>query len=259
MVPLGEALERLKAGAGLPRRSVALTFDDGYADNLTLAVPLLERLALPATFFLVPGFLSKAARPWWEDLACALNTATRPALEWEGDSYPLRDSRARSSAYASLTPRLQFRSAAARGEAMTEIVERLRPSRPLPDLIMGWDGARELVRRGFDVQAHTMTHAVLSEETAEEQQRDLRMARDELERALDVEITTVAYPHGTARHYDRDTLTAAALAGYRWGLTTREGFSRSDTPALELRRCVMYPERGVRDLMAQLRYSIGRN
>jgi len=142
---------------------------------------------------------------------------------------------------------------------MTELVERLRPSRPLPDLMMGWEGARELVRRGFDVQAHTMAHAVLSEETAEEQQADLRKARDELERELGVEITTIAYPHGTARHYDGDTLTAAALAGYRWGLTTREGVSRPHTPPLELRRCVMYPERGVRDLLAQLRYAIGSN
>jgi peptidoglycan/xylan/chitin deacetylase (PgdA/CDA1 family) len=257
VVPLGWALEQLESGARLPPRSVAITFDDGYADNLILAVPLLERLGLPATFFLVPGFLSNAARPWWEDLACAVNTATRRLVDWEGTRYILSDARSRSSAYASLTRRLQFRSSAAREAAVTELIDRLRPSQSLPDLMMGWDGAREVARRGFDVQSHTMAHAVLGEETAEAQQRDLRMARGELERELGIEVTTIAYPHGTLKHYNSDTIAAAGVAGYRWGLTTREGLSTPATPRMELRRCVMYPERGVRDLFAQARYLIG--
>lgn len=259
VVPLGWALERLKRGAVLPPRSVAITFDDGYADNLTMAVPLLERHALPATFFLVPDFMSKTARPWWEDLACAVMTATRSVLEWEGTRYLLIDRRGRSSAYASLTRRLQSRSSGARQTAMVELLDRLAPSRALPELIIGWDGARELVQRGFDVQSHTMAHAVLSQEEIEEQERDLRTARAELARELGVEVTTIAYPHGTDRSYNSGTTAAAARAGYRWGLTTQEGFCRPDTPPLEFRRCVMYPERGIRDLVAQLRYLKGSN
>src|SRR5688572_9588150 len=57
VVPLEESLRALAAGDQLPPRAVALSFDDGYRDNLDLAVPLLERLDLPATFFLVPGML----------------------------------------------------------------------------------------------------------------------------------------------------------------------------------------------------------
>ena len=59
VVHLGEALDALSAGQKLPSRAVALTFDDGYCDNLEIAVPLLERFGVPATFFLVPGFLSR--------------------------------------------------------------------------------------------------------------------------------------------------------------------------------------------------------
>src|SRR6478752_8590927 len=58
VIDLEQGLARLTAGEKLPSRAVALTFDDGYTDNLTLGVPILERHGLPATFFLVPRFLS---------------------------------------------------------------------------------------------------------------------------------------------------------------------------------------------------------
>jgi len=258
VVPLTWALERLHNGVKLPPRAVALTFDDGYADTLTLAVPLLERLRLPATLFLVPEFPSRTARPWWENLAFAVTKATTAGFEWEGASYSLVDTPARSNALSRLTRSLQFRPGAARRVAMTEVLERLGPTPPAPELMMDWDGARELARRGFDIQSHTMAHAVLAQETAKEQQRDLRMAREALERETGTEITSIAYPHGTAAHYDAATLESARAAGYRWGITTREGFTCADTPRLEVRRCVIYPERGIADLLAQLRYVFPR-
>ena len=139
---------------------------------------------------------------------------------------------------------------------MAELLERLHPADSPPTLTMGWEGARELVRRGFDVQSHTTAHAVLGQETAEEQRKDLHSAREQLERELDIKITTVAYPHGTAAHYNGETIRAAQATGYSWGVTTREGFSRPATPDLEVRRCVMYPERGIGELIAQLRYLV---
>ncbi len=65
VIPLEDAAARLAEGRTLPRRAAAITYDDGYRDNLALAVPMLERLGLPATFFLVPGLLSNDSIPWW--------------------------------------------------------------------------------------------------------------------------------------------------------------------------------------------------
>src|SRR2546423_14531892 len=80
VVPLGDALQGLAEGRDLPPRAVAITFDDGYRDNLELAVPMLEALALPATFFLVPGLLSGSTQPWWEVLAWGFARASRDAV-----------------------------------------------------------------------------------------------------------------------------------------------------------------------------------
>jgi peptidoglycan/xylan/chitin deacetylase (PgdA/CDA1 family) len=254
VLALDDALGRLAHGESLPPRAVAITFDDGYADNLTLAVPILERLGLPATFFLVPGLLSGEADAWWETLGWAIFNSPLAAFEWEGATFALGNDATRQAAYRQLVTPLKFRARADRDLAMSALVELLSPSGERPHLFMDWDGARELGRRGFSVESHTCTHPVLSQETPAEQQRELADARRRLEDRLSVEITTLAYPHGGPPDYDANTLAAAAAAGYSWGITTREGFSSADTPALEIRRCVVYPERGVIDLLAQLRY-----
>jgi peptidoglycan/xylan/chitin deacetylase (PgdA/CDA1 family) len=256
VLPLNYALERLTHGEPLPPRAVAITFDDGYQDNLTLAVPVLERMRLAATFFLVPGMLSGEVDAWWETLGWAIFHSPRDTFGWEGATFALGDDAARRSAYGQLVPRLKLRPRASRDAAMTELLELLSPRGNAPRLFMDWDGARELLRRGFSVESHTCTHPVLSQEAPAEQQRELADARRRLEGELGIEISTLAYPHGGQPDYNADTLVAAKAAGYSWGVTTREAFTTSATPPLEIRRCVVYPERGVIDLLAQLRYML---
>ena len=89
VLPLEPALDALYAGETLPRRAVCLTFDDGYRDNLDLAVPLLRRYGLPATFFLVPAFLDQGRGAWWETLGWALGGSRRDVVEFEGTEYRL--------------------------------------------------------------------------------------------------------------------------------------------------------------------------
>ena len=62
VLPLDEAVRRLKNGT-LPQRAMALTFDDGYADNHDVALPILKRHGLPCAFFIATGFLD-GGRMW---------------------------------------------------------------------------------------------------------------------------------------------------------------------------------------------------
>lgn len=256
VLALDDALQRLHAGERLPSRAVAITFDDGYRDNLTLAVPVLEALGLPATFFLVPRLLSGEIDAWWETLGWALEHATEDTLPWEGERLEVRTNGA--GAYSRLARAMKRMDEERRGAAMSEILESLRPAGEPPALFMGWEGARELVERGFSVQSHTCSHPVLANEPREYQHSELARSREQLESRLGVSISTIAYPYGGPAEYSDTTVAAAADAGYRWGLTTREGFTTAATPALEVRRCCIYPERGTIDLLAQLRYLLPR-
>lgn len=267
VVPLTEALDVLAAGGSPSPRTVALTFDDGYRDNLRLAVPLLEELELPATFFLVPGLLSREVRAWWEVAGWAFARCRRATLSWRGATYDLRTPEQRRHAYGQVSERLKGCDRRGRDAAVGELVSTLRPEGDPGDrdMFLDWDGAREIVGRGFAVGSHSAYHAILSRETPADQERDLRHSRDELEERLQTPATVLAYPNGTARDYDGHTLAAAAAAGHRHALTTVDGRNGPATPPLQLRRYVVTPVTGrsparalARRLLSRARRAAGR-
>ncbi len=250
VVPLGESLDRMAAGEPLPPRAVAITFDDGYRDNLELAAPELERRGMSATFFLVPRLLDRRLDPWWERAAWAVDRATATDVTVGGRRLPLATPADRKAARGAVAELLKRRDRERREEALTDLVERLAPppGDDLAELFLDWDGARELAGRGFEIGSHSRDHCILSEETPGVQRDDLAESRAMLEEHLGVSISTVAYPNGTRRDYDAATLDAARSAGYAHGVTTRKGWNSRRTPPFELRRAVVYPERGSRFL-----------
>jgi peptidoglycan/xylan/chitin deacetylase (PgdA/CDA1 family) len=254
VVPLKQALQALANGRLLPPRAVAITFDDGYADNLSLAVPMLRQLGLPATFFLVPGLLSNPVQPWWEVAGWAFTCTTRAELHWEGARYPLTRPKERRAAYDVVAEKLKRRSLERRESAVAELVDMLRPNGTPKDrgFMLDWDGAHQLQLAGFDVGSHTSQHAILSEETADEQFRDLAESRTVLEKELQVPVDVLAYPNGTHLDFDATTEGAVAAADYQFAVTTIAGVNGSSADRHAIRRAVMNPERGTLDLAAAL-------
>jgi peptidoglycan/xylan/chitin deacetylase (PgdA/CDA1 family) len=247
VVPLADALRALDRDDPLPPRAVALTFDDGYRDQLELAAPMLSRLGLPATFFLIPGLLDGTARAWWELLAWTVTRSTRDAVVWEGRILGLRDDGERRRSLATVLEELKRRDHPGRNAALDELKDRCSPDGKLEEhaSFLDWDGARQLVRQGFMVASHSLNHAVLAQEPTPAQERDLTLSRRRLERELDVPVELLAYPNGKQPDYSQATIAAARGAGYSHALTTVEGWNRPSTAPYEIRRFVQQPERGV--------------
>lgn len=245
VVPLKEGLDALKTGRPLPPRAVALCWDDGYRDNLELAVPLLERLGLPATFFLVPGLLSGETRAWWEIAGWAFARSTRESVRWREQDYPTRGAPGRQ-AYGRASDTLRTMNAERRATALDELVDLLAPEGSPGDegLFMDWAGAKEIVARGFSVGSHTMRHVTLAQESMEVQVDDLRRSRETLESGLGVPMRVVAYPFGQPDAVSADTTAAAEAAGYAHGLTTEFGWNGAGTQAWHGHRIMLDPDRG---------------
>jgi peptidoglycan/xylan/chitin deacetylase (PgdA/CDA1 family) len=252
VVPLTSALEDLSNGKALPPRAVAITFDDGYRDNLDLAVPLLQELDLPATFFLISGLLSREVDPWWERAAWAITHSKVPEVTWAGRTLGTRGRQGYHSILWA-AEHLKTLDRSSMQEALTGLLRLLEPvGKPnLHELFLDWDGARRLAEQGFGIGSHTLHHTVLSRESHREQVRELVTSRAQLEAELGRPVELAAYPSGTRADYDASTMAAAREAGYRFGLAAHAGVHSGSTSPYAVRRFVMVPHRGFSHILVR--------
>lgn len=258
VVPLESGLRDLAAGRPLPPRAVAITFDDGYADNLELAGPMLRRLGLPATCFLVPGILNGDVTPWWERLAWIFAEGKAKELRWDGAVHALTGPQ-RHVIFKRVAEDLKRRDRAARESAIDDLQTQLEPSGAYDpsSQFLDWDGARRL-QEYFTIGSHTMFHNILAQESAEAQHADLAESRRQIVDKLGGEVAVLAYPNGKGPDYDNDTIAAAEAAGYEFSITTRNGPTRRESPRHEIPRWVMNPHRGARDFAKVVKYLVGQ-
>ena len=256
VVRLGDALAALDAGERLPGRAVSVTFDDGYRDNVELALPLLERLGLPATFFLAPGILGRDATPWWERLAWALRHATTSCVAWAAGADPRRLPPGQvNELVTEVAPSLRRLTVREREQRVVELVAACAPDGEPDDAFLDWDSARAIVARGFEVGSHSESHLILGCAPVTVQRADLAASRDALERAFGIPIRLLAYPSGRHEDYNAETIAAAEAAGYTHASTTVFGWNSPTTPRFELRRVVVEPRRGTRGLVHPFRWA----
>ena len=229
-VTVSQGLARLASGE--PGRTVALSFDDGYADNVRRALPLLAADGARATFFLTAGLIEARRAPWWDRLAHLL-VATRAArLEHEGRVLELGDETGRGRALRALLP--GFRVSPASQEALLGgLAGRLGVAEPAPCELATWEECAALRAAGMEVGAHTLTHPFLSTLSAAEQAGEIGGSFELIERRLGERPRGLAYPGGD---HDAASVTASRAAGAAWAVTTRAGENRGDAPLFGLLR-----------------------
>lgn len=271
-IPLLEMVQRVRAGA-LPDRAVAVTFDDGYADNLHTAAPLLERFAVPATFFLTTGFIGANREFWWDELERLLLMPGRlpPTLDlrlgrktqrWHlgaSASYDADDMTRhrewnverrdnptpRHLAYRQLCQALRTLSIDERTAALNRLaasVDTAAGPRATHAIVTLADVARLASGSGFDIGAHTVSHPALSAFDAAVQQSEIAGAKTALEGFTSRPVNGFAYPFGGRSDYDRLTVQLVRNADYTWACSARPGtigpaVDSYQLPRIGLRNC----------------------
>ncbi len=218
---VGQGLERLAGESG--GHWVAMSFDDGYADNVTIALPLLRSAGARATFYLTAGLMEERRAAWWDDLAHALETARVPAFDWRGPDgrdarLDLSSPRARSAALRALLPQLRL-DPAARNAALARLRE-ATGAEAAPCAFSTWAEAGRLAETGMEIGAHTLTHPHLSLLDPAAQRAEIGGSVALIERRLGTRPVGFAYPGG-----DLDGASVAAVreAGMTHAVTTRAG------------------------------------
>lgn len=221
VVTLRQGVEEL-GGEGVDHRPrVAVTFDDGYADNAMHAAPILEAAGLRGTFFVTTGFI--AGRPLWFDVAAEHWRRRRSAASDPRDGTlgsAGSDPEALGGSLDSWLGWLKSMPAADRERVMREA----GATAPQPGCeAMSVEHLRALARAGHEIGAHTVTHPILSREPVERIQWELEMAKREIESWIGQRIAGLCYPNGLR---SEAIARAAAIAGYEYATTTRRHLNR---------------------------------
>jgi peptidoglycan/xylan/chitin deacetylase (PgdA/CDA1 family) len=241
-LPLEELIERSRNGT-VPKGAVAVTFDDGYADNFEHAFPILRRHGIPATIFLVTGCVGTGRVPWHDEVLLAFAATRRGEIRMPGvpagtPPQPLGTVEERRGA--------AFRALAALKplpeEERLSAIESLRAelggggAGEETRLMLDWDRVRVMRRAGVHFGSHTETHPILSRVAPDRAREEVTRSKREIERALGEEVTLFAYPNGKTQDYTDQTVGLLREAGYRAAVTTSFGVNEAGDDPFRWRR-----------------------
>ncbi len=203
--------------------AVVITFDDGYADNVLEALPVLEEVGVPATIFVSTGHIGTDEEFWWHHLeGILLREGEFPdhfvlndplyGRYWDTDT-----AQQRKVLYASLNALMQ-RVCPERREVWLDQLSQWAPPGKAGKSIHRSMTREELKRLAVSkwatIGAHTVTHPALSALTEEQQRKEILTSRQQLENITSTKITTFSYPFGRKKDYNRTSVRLCREAGF---------------------------------------------
>ncbi len=255
VLPLLEAVEALAAGQ-LKSPTVVITFDDGYLNNVEVALPILQRHGFPATIFLTTGLTGTERALWPSRLNLALQATSNTSLEWRNMTVSLSNDDARKAALAKLQEAVKEKAGSAPGDAVAEIEAALNVpvnppvARTSPFAMMNADDIKRAQTSGLiNFGAHTLTHPILSKLDDEKLYDEIIGSIDAVEKLTGQPCRSFAFPNGRSIDYDARALDHLAKRGIEATVTTVSAPNRKDTDRLQLHRHGVGPE------MSLLRYA----
>jgi len=223
---LEDILLFLRGEKALPPRAVAVTFDDGYADNLHFAAPILSRFGIAAAFYLTVGVIGTADAPWFSRMRRAFLTS--PRRDWQssrhGRCWDISTAGGRNTALlaafdlgAPLTGEDQRR--------LISIIEQelgVEPALPDHRLMLTWEEAKHLLDAGHLVGSHTLTHPNIAQVGNQEiLKNEIAESKQQMEEMLKFKVRHFSYPHPALNpQWNQITLAATRDAGYETAVTT---------------------------------------
>jgi peptidoglycan/xylan/chitin deacetylase (PgdA/CDA1 family) len=227
VVPLDEVPARLETNRK-PRPFAAITFDDGYRDNLQYAWPILKRHGVPWAIFIVPAFLDRSGRLWWLELEEAIARLNVVAVTIGKTKFVFdtRSLQQKHAAYQHLCRCLKARPE----EELLAVTAQLASlidldfCRFVGEQCASWDEILALAQDpNVTIGSHTMSHPILYRHDSTFAAREIEESKTIIESQLGRSVRHLAFPFGDRGSVGQREFFLARDAGYLTAVTTRPG------------------------------------
>jgi len=250
VLPLAQAVAMAKRGS-LPPRAAAITFDDGYADNAELALPVLREHGLHATFFVASGFLN-GGRMWNDSVIELVRRTPDEVLDASAlglGVHALRSVAERQRAIPALIGQLKYLPMVERLEKVERLAALAHCALP-DDLMMTTAQVRALRAAGMDIGAHTVNHPILARLPDAQAREEIAQGKLALEDILGEKVVLFAYPNGKpGEDYLPQHVTMARDLRFEGAVSTAWGASRGEPDPFQLPRFTPWDRNRLRFLL----------
>lgn len=240
VLPLDEAATRLTNGS-LPARALAITFDDGYADNHDVALPILQRHGLQATFFIATGFLD-GGRMWNDSIIETIRGCTNSSIDLSGfdltgiERLDLVSLAQRKQAIERLIGAIKYLPVRRRLQLCQEIARRAGVELP-ENMMMSSSQVVALCRAGMQIGAHTVTHPILANLDVDVAISEIAEGKQQLECLVGEDVSVFAYPNGRpGMDYNEGNVAAVQALGFKAAVSTTWGVACQSTNPFQIPR-----------------------
>jgi len=210
----------------------AVTFDDGYIDNYTIAFPILKKYGIPATIFLTTGLIGTKKKPWWDEVSYALKHTKEKTIIVKGLGMVSLDEDSESHVCEYLKGLLDGQ----RVSIVKDIIRKCKVRMPDTRLFMDWSMVKRMSRDGITFGAHTVNHPLLTKIPIKKAEEEIRRSRQDIEGHTGKKVYSFVYPNGNPQDMHPAIGRFLRKEGFRMALSTRYGTASSRSPRFALPR-----------------------
>jgi peptidoglycan/xylan/chitin deacetylase (PgdA/CDA1 family) len=239
----------LEGRIDLPDRAAAVTFDDGYRNVLVNAAPVLSRLSIPATVYIVTDFVKERKMVWTDKIISALAVTKKSSLTLMSKNHPVRisiqDDRQKKLADAEIRSICKSLPNDDRVKVIESILAELEVDEK--QIYNAWvdhspllpEDFKDLLTHGIEIGSHTKSHKILSRCEPGEMKQELEESKKFIENVTGKECDQFAYPNGKESDFNEQTRSCVRKVGYRSAVTTIPRRLSRDQDSFEIPRLTL--------------------
>jgi peptidoglycan/xylan/chitin deacetylase (PgdA/CDA1 family) len=232
ILPLAQAVRGLREH-NLPSRAACITFENGYADSADVALPILARHNVSATFFVASGFLDGGCM-WHDAVVEVVRTAPGDRLNLSRSGFATYDiacAQRRRAVIELLLKALRHLPPAERMARINSMARRFTPTMLSSDQLLA------LHRAGMDIGAQTVSHPTLSAISNADARAEIANGRERLQDIIQAKVAMFAYPNGKpGQDFESRHVAMLRTLGFEGAVTSACGAARADTDPFLLPR-----------------------